>query len=152
MTTVTTEVRVRDLAPGDREGWFRLWAGYLEFYETEVADAVSERTWGRLMDAAAPVHGLVADCDNRVAGILNYVLHDNTWATAPVCYLEDLFVDPALRGQGAGRALIEALVEEAQSRGWHRVYWMTKADNATARDLYDKLADATDWVRYDAHM
>jgi GNAT superfamily N-acetyltransferase len=63
-----------------------------------------------------------------------------------------LFVDPAARGQGAGRLLIETLVDKAKNAGWFRVYWMTHKDNATARTLYDKLAVATDWVRYDANI
>ena len=83
---------------------------------------------------------------------MNYILHANTWNDQPVCYLEDLFVDSALRGQGAGRLLIETLVDKAKEAGWFRVYWMTHKDNATARILYDKLAVATDWVRYDAMM
>jgi GNAT superfamily N-acetyltransferase len=55
-----------------------------------------------------------------------------------------------LRVQGAGRLLIETLADMAKTNGWFRLYWMTHKDNATARIFYDKLAAATDWVRYDA--
>ena len=83
-----------------------------------------------------------------MVGIVNCVLHPVTWSLLQTCYLEDLFVAPAARGQGAGRALIEAVRERGRAEGWYRVYWMTKVDNATARALYDKVAGKSDWVRY----
>jgi len=67
--------------------------------------------------------------------------------TQPLCYLEDLFVDDAARGKGAGRALIEAIINEARVKGWSKVYWVTREGNP-ARALYDKLAVVDDYVRY----
>ena len=58
----------------------------------------------------------------------------------PVCYLQDLFTDSAHRGQGAGRALIEAVGARAREAGSTRMYWLTQEGNATARALYDKVA------------
>jgi GNAT superfamily N-acetyltransferase len=145
-------VTVRPLQPQDRDHWFRLWRGYLELYRAKVDERIFEFTWSRLLDANQPLWCLVAEFCGQPAGIMNYILHANTWTDQPVCYLEDLFVDSALRGQGAGRLLIETLVDKAKEAGWFRVYWMTHKDNATARILYDKLAVATDWVRYDAMM
>jgi ribosomal protein S18 acetylase RimI-like enzyme len=57
-------------------------------------------------------------------------------------------VSPAARGGGAGRALIEAVVERARSNGWNKVYWHTRADNERARALYDSFTQADDFVRY----
>ena len=145
-------VDVRPLAEQDKEDWHRLWAGYLEFYGAEVSDEVTAHTWERLMNRDYPVWGLVAEAGGEVAGILNYVLHANTWSLRPVCYLEDLYVDPAARGQGAGRALIEALIDMAKGHDWHRVYWMTADDNETARGLYDRITPVTRWVRYDVNI
>jgi GNAT superfamily N-acetyltransferase len=144
---MTGAVLIRDVAPSDRDAWFRLWAGYNAFYETEVAAAVSERTWQRMLDANVPLFGRVAEVEGRVAGFSLCVLHEGTWVDAPVCYLEDLFVDPALRGQGLGRRLIEDLVALARTRGWSRLYWHTRADNP-ARKLYDEFTTADDFVRY----
>jgi GNAT superfamily N-acetyltransferase len=145
--------RVRSISQSDRAQWFRLWQGYLDFYETTLDTRVSEATWRRLLDANEPMYGLVAiGSDESIVGIVNYVLHANTWTEKPVCYLEDLFVDPAVRGQGAGKALIEAVIDLAKTQGWHRVYWQTKEGNAAARRLYDKIAPATDWVRYDVNV
>ena len=57
------------------------------------------------------------------------------------CYLQDLFVAPEARGHGLGRALIEAVYREAKAAGASRVHWLTHETNATARALYDTLAD-----------
>jgi GNAT superfamily N-acetyltransferase len=145
-----TEITIRPLAAADRDAWFPLWHGYLDFYEAHLDPRISENTWRRLLDPHEPMYGLVADGgQGRLVGILNYVLHANTWSDRPVCYLEDLFVDPAMRGQGAGRALIEGLVALAKGAKWRRIYWMTRSGNTTARALYDRIGSATDWVRYD---
>ena len=142
-------LRVREIRSSDEAAWRRLWAGYCEFYEESLGDEVTGHTWRRLLDAKSPVHGLVAeDGKGEVVGIANYILHENTWTTTPVCYLEDLFVAPGARGTGAGRALLERLVSEMRERGWSRLYWMTREDNATARRLYDRFTRADDFVRY----
>jgi GNAT superfamily N-acetyltransferase len=144
---MTGAVLVRDVAPSDRDAWLRLWAGYNAFYETDVAPSISARTWQRMLDANAPLIGRLAEIEGRVVGFSLSVLHEGTWVDAPVCYLEDLFVDPAARGQGIGRRLIEDLVALARSRGWSRLYWHTRADNP-ARKLYDEFTAADNFVRY----
>jgi GNAT superfamily N-acetyltransferase len=147
---MAADMIVRPLQAQDRDHWFRMWRGYQEFYRIEVEERISEITWSRLLDDTQPMWCLIADIEGQPAGMMNYILHANTWTDQPVCYLEDLFVDAGLRGQGAGRLLIETLADKAKTNGWFRLYWMTHKDNATARILYDKLAAATDWVRYDA--
>jgi ribosomal protein S18 acetylase RimI-like enzyme len=76
------------------------------------------------------------------------VLHSGTWTVDPVCYLEDLFVDPEHRGRGIGEALIRDLVATAKSKGWSRLYWHTRNSNAAARSVYDRFTLADDFVRY----
>lgn len=143
------KITVRSLQPNDRNAWFRLWQGYLDFYEKALDPKISDATWQRLL-AGKDIFGLVAaDVNGSIIGIVNCVVHANTWSMQPICYLEDLFVDPDVRGQGAGRALIDAVIERTRTSGWLRVYWQTKANSANARRLYDQLAPVTDWVRYD---
>ena len=145
---------IRNLEATDEAPWRALWKGYCEFYQTEMAGSVTDETWRRLLDASEEGMFSLVACgkDEAVIGFTNCVVHSITWSETPVCYLEDLFVDPAARNSGAGRALIEAVLEKGRANGWHRVYWRTRHDNATARALYDKVSDLTDWVVYEVPL
>jgi len=93
--------------------------------------------------------GLVAADDNgRLTGLAHALFHRSTWSPTFYCYLEDLFVDIDTRRQGVGRALIEATYREADKRGCTRTYWATKADNAAARRIYDRVAKQSGFVQY----
>ncbi len=65
-----------------------------------------------------------------------------------VCYLQDLFTDPEARGQGVGRALIEAVYGRAKAMEATRVYWQTHETNTTAMRLYDAMAERIGFVVY----
>jgi ribosomal protein S18 acetylase RimI-like enzyme len=145
-----TRVPVRDLREQDRAVWRTLWAGYLEFYEAEIADEVTDATWQRLIEGRGDVGALVAvDTHDLLIGFAHYVVHPTSWDSRPVGYLEDLFVHPDHRGRAVGRALIDRVVQLGQMRGWAEVYWITAADNEAARRLYRRVATETDWVRYE---
>lgn len=143
------DVTVRTLSPADRASWNPLWQGYLSFYEEELPADITERTWARLMDPQFDLHGIcVEDRHGEMAGICHFLYHPSTWSDGPYCYLEDLFVDPAVRGSGFGRALIDAVYAAADERGATRVYWLTQESNETARKLYDRIATLTPFVQY----
>jgi GNAT superfamily N-acetyltransferase len=139
---------IRDPEPDDETAWRRLWAGYVAFYEADVPEPVTAGTWARLLDANSGMIGRLAVLDGAVAGFTVSVVHPGSWTLQPVCYLEDLFVDPDARGHGLGRALIDDLVALGRDRGWTWLYWHTKAGNETARRLYDRYVEADDFVRY----
>lgn len=61
-------------------------------------------------------------------------------------HVEDLFIDPDLRGQGYGRRMIQQVAELAKQQDCLRVEWATKFDNP-ARKLYDELAECS-FVEY----
>jgi GNAT superfamily N-acetyltransferase len=144
----SSSIRVRELRAGDRGRWGVLWAGYLAFYKEALPAEMTEFLWKRLMDPADQPYGLVALDGDRLVGIVHYHFHLSTWSVAGNCYLEDLFVDPTVRGKGAGRALIEAVYRAADERGVSRVYWHTQELNTQARTLYDKVATLTPFVQY----
>jgi GNAT superfamily N-acetyltransferase len=141
-------VEVRELRASDRPRWDVLWSGYLEFYQHALPAQITELTWERLIDPAFPLHGLVALDGENVIGFLHFHFHLSTWSVAGYCYLEDLFVDPAVRGKGAGRALMEAAFRVADARKVDRVYWATQSSNTQARKLYDQIARLTPFVQY----
>ena len=140
-------IEIAPLADSDRAVWRVLATGYNDFYETVWSPEVYDRVWRRLQ-AGKEVHALGARLDGRLVGIAHYLFHANVWRD-DVCYLQDLFVDQTVRGQGVARALIDAVAAEARRRGASRYYWQTKQDNARARALYDKVAVFRGFIRYD---
>jgi len=141
-------IEIRPVPPSERDAWEPLWSGYLAFYETAVAPEVTDTTWRRLHDPAEPMHVLGAYIDGALIGIVHYLFHRSTWTVGDYCYLQDLFTTPEARGLGAGRALIEAVTERAREAGASRVYWLTHEANATARFLYDRVADRPGFIQY----
>lgn len=151
---MSDDVRVRAVTPADEAAWSGLWADYCAFYKVALPPGVTAGLWGRLLDPASPVHGLLAVDEAGVPlALCHYVLHPHTWSMALLCYLEDLYTRQDLRGRGAGRALIDHLRAQARDKGWRRIYWHTEAGNETARRLYDKVAGGCDpVVRYSLEM
>jgi GNAT superfamily N-acetyltransferase len=138
---------IRPLVAADRDEWKRLARAYKAFYQTVLPDAAYERTWQRLLQQDG-IHGFGARFDGRLVGLTHYLFHTGIW-TPKVCYLEDLFVDPAARGQGVARALIDAVAHSSRTAGATRLYWLTHETNATARALYDKVAQYSGFVEYE---
>lgn len=148
-------VVVRSLERRDHAAWRSLWEAYNLFYErvgeAAIPDAVTDLTWERFFDPAEPVFALVAEADDgsgSLLGLTHYLLQRTTAARGDLCYLEDLFTVEPARGQGVGRALIEAVVVSARSRGCSSVYWQTHENNTTARRLYHQVAQRTGFLVY----
>ena len=111
---------IRPVTRADFDQWLSLWEGYNAFYKrvgpTAVPMEVTQMTWARFFDGYEPMHALVAESEGRLVGLTHYLFHRNTIMLGPVCYLQDLFTTEALRGKGVGKALIEAVYEQAQAR------------------------------------
>jgi GNAT superfamily N-acetyltransferase len=142
-------IKVRPLEPSDHADWLALFRDYVAFYGADVPADVVDLTWSRLMGEDAAMLGLGATSgDGRLVGMALVVFHRSTWSATGYCYLEDLYVAPAARGRGVGRALIEAVYAAADARGATRTYWVTEDDNAIARRLYDGMAQRAPFVQY----
>jgi GNAT superfamily N-acetyltransferase len=142
------ETTVRPVQPGDRAAWQPLWQGYLTFYQATLAPEVTDATWRRFFDPLEGLAALVAERDGQLVGLAHYLLHRSTWAPVCYCYLEDLFVEPSVRGDGTGRALIAAVERAAREAGASRLYWTTHETNQTAQKLYDRVAERPGFVQY----
>jgi GNAT superfamily N-acetyltransferase len=141
-------VLIRPVGPDERAAWEPLWAGYLEFYKTSLPSEHSDVAWRRFHDPAEPMFLLGAYVDGKLTGIVQYLFHRSTWTPGNYCYLQDLFVAEGARGLKLGRRLIEAVYAKAQEAGASRVYWLTQEDNATARLLYDRVAQKSGFIQY----
>lgn len=140
---------IRPLRVSDEIDWRRLWTGYLQFYQTSVPEAVYASTFARLLgDDPRDFSALVAEKDGQLLGLTHYLFHRHAWKIEEVCYLQDLYVAPEARGLGLARALIEAVYARADAAGAPAVYWLTQDFNTTARQLYDRIAKVTPFIRY----
>ncbi|ANK74537.1 MULTISPECIES: GNAT family N-acetyltransferase [Ensifer] len=143
---------IRAATGGDEADWRRLWAGYVAFSGTDLAEDIIDLTWKRLMDPAAPLFARLAMLDGQVVGFAICQEQLATFFRRSICYIEDLYVDPAARGQGVARAMIDGLIAHCEEKGWDRLYWYTEADNATARRLYDRYSGTDEHVRYKVNI
>jgi len=145
-------VEISPLSDEDRDEWLILWDGYLTFYETELDDVTTETTFARLVAGDGAYGAIARDESGRAIGIVHWLTHLSTWSKTDYCYLEDLFVAPDVRGTGAGRALIAYVRAWAEHHGSSQVYWLTAETNATARRLYDRVAQRSGHIHYEIDL
>ena len=119
-------MKIRKIKPEDFQEWFSLWDGYNSFYKRSIPAEVTEKTWSRFLDPNEPVYALAAEVNGKILGFTAYLFHRHTAMVNEVCYLQDLFTDESVRGQGIGKSLILSVYENAKARGSIQVYWMTQ--------------------------
>jgi GNAT superfamily N-acetyltransferase len=141
---------VRRVAAEDEPRWRELYAGYAAFYRVQQTAAMASRVWGWLQDPDHPLEALVVvDPAGTVQGLAHVRAFARPLSASVAGFLDDLFVDPAVRGTGAAEALLAELRRLAAERGWSVVRWITSEDNYRARAKYDQHATRTKWVTYD---
>jgi GNAT superfamily N-acetyltransferase len=144
---VPSPITVGRLGADDRPDWAELFRGYNTFYGRTMPEAVYDRAWAAFAEDSR-MHALGATLVGELVGITHFLTHASTTA-ADVCYLQDLFTAPQARGRGVASALIAAVADWARAAGCSRVYWSTHESNASARRLYDQVADYRGFIRYE---
>ena len=139
---------IRPVTAQDHAAWLPLWQAYLQFYKTDLAPEVSEVTWQRLLDPHEPNHSALAWKDGQAVGMVNFIYHRSNWSIHNACYLQDLFVAPPQRGTGLGRRLIEHVYTTARQDGCDKVHWLTHETNATAIQLYERIAERGGFIQF----
>ncbi|UXX84915.1 GNAT family N-acetyltransferase [Roseovarius pelagicus] len=146
---MSDSITIRPMKSADEAEWRRLWTGYLEYYETSVTEKVYQTTFARLLSTDHPdQNGFIALESDKGIGLVHYIYHPHNWRVDHVCYLQDLYADPSVRGTGVGRKLIEAVYSQADADGRPSVYWMTQDFNHTGRRLYDRIGKLTPFIKY----
>ena len=145
MLTITTvgTADVPDLIPMLR--------AYCDFYRVTPSDERLRALVTALIDNPSEGLQLIArDNDGTPLGFATIYWTWQTLYAARVGVLNDLFVIPASRGSGAGRALIERCRELCRERGAEKLVWETALDNTTAQRLYDGIgAEKSTWLTYE---
>lgn len=149
---MTKSFFVRPAQSEDHASWRKLWDGYNRFYGRSGSSALSEGitagTWKRILDPKEPVVAFVVCAGLGLIGLAHCVVHRSTIRIEDTCYLQDLFTDPAHRGRGIGRSLIEETYRWASQLGIRRVYWQTHHSNTEGRQLYERLAEHSGFIVY----
>ena len=72
-------MNIRMVQDADFTRWLPLWKSYQAFYKVDIAEAVTEQTWARFLDASEPMHCAVAEIDGVLVGMVHYIFHRSTW-------------------------------------------------------------------------
>ncbi|KIH80736.1 GNAT family N-acetyltransferase [Pseudomonas batumici] len=143
-----SSIEIRPVTAADQAVWRPLWQAYLKFYDTELPDSIYQSTWQRFLDPAEPTNAALAWQDGKAVGVVHFIYHRSNWSIQNSCYLQDLFVTPGLRGTGVGRLLIEHVYATAAQAGCNRVHWLTHETNATAIQLYERIAERPGFIQF----
>jgi hypothetical protein len=97
-------IRIREIRPEDEVAWRGLWRDYLDFYATELPEAVYATSFARLVDPEVHDYkGFLAVEGAAPTGLAHHIFHRHGWQAADVCFLQDLYVAPkALAAAPAG--------------------------------------------------
>ncbi|KOY02000.1 GNAT family N-acetyltransferase [Pseudomonas nunensis] len=143
-----SQIEIRQVSADDHAAWLPLWQAYLRFYNTELPDAVTPSTWLRMLDPNEPTHSALAWADGKAVGMVNFIYHRSNWSIENSCYLQDLLVTEDTRGTGVGRKLIEFVYSTAKADGCCKVHWLTHESNATAIQLYERIAERPGLIQF----
>jgi GNAT superfamily N-acetyltransferase len=126
-------------------------AAYQRFYEVEDVDDERNRVFfARFLHPSDRGAILVAREGEEIRGYACLYWHMSSLSAAETVLMNDLFVSEQARGQGVGRALIEASAAVARERGAAYLEWATAPDNARAQALYDSTgAERSEWIEYE---
>ena len=143
------KITVSALSSEDREQWQKLYYGYADFYQVPMDQTTLDTVWSWIFNDDQAFYALIAkDNSGTAIGLMHYREVLSPLRGAAVGFLDDLYVDPAIRGEGVVELLFAGLREAAKAQCWPHVRWITAENNYRARAVYDKLATKTPWQTY----
>ena len=146
---MSQRIKTRPATRNDYNSWARLYEGYARFYNVPMTEEIKQTVWGWIHDPDHVVECILAvDGADFPCGLAHVRAMPSPLRGAEVGFLDDLFVDPAMRGSGAAKQLFEALQEHGRNKGWAMIRWITADDNYRARGLYDQVSSKTLWNTY----
>ncbi|EPL4465637.1 N-acetyltransferase family protein [Proteus mirabilis] len=148
MSTILMAVSVQLIEQEHYAQWLPYWLSYQEFYNVELSEEITLKTWARFFDEKEPIYCAVATDGKKILGFVHYLFHRSTWAESDFCYLEDLFVSPEARGCHVGKKLIDFVNQQAKQRNCARLYWHTQETNLRGQRLYDWVAEKPGVIEY----
>jgi GNAT superfamily N-acetyltransferase len=103
-----------------------------------------------LFGAGAKARALICEADGAAIGYAVYFYNYSTWLGRNGIYLEDLYVSPASRGSGAGKALLQHIARQAVAEGCGRFEWSVLDWNEPAIRFYEAAGarPQSEWTVY----
>ena len=140
---------IRFLEQKDKEKWAKLYNGYADFYKVPMNTRIIDTLWNWIHDKNHVVNGICFELDNIIVGIAHYRTMPRPIKGQYIGFLDDLFVEPEMRGQKIAQKLINHLKSLSKVNNWDGIRWITHSSNETAKKLYDKIAKNTGFELYE---
>jgi GNAT superfamily N-acetyltransferase len=144
-------VSIRPIQPADVPRLLELIDGLADYEKLPRPDqAARERMAADALRKPPRFLTLLGEVDGQVVGYAIYFFTYSTFRARPTLYLEDIFVLPEQRGQGAGVALFRACAREAVTNGCGRMEWQVLSWNKPSIDFYERLGarQLEDWLPF----
>src|SRR5438093_3457661 len=142
-----SDLRIREARPADAAILAEMASDLNDHVGVHGRPFTPERVLADAFGPNAPITALIAELDGAVAGYVFIGPGYNTDVAAPSMFLHDLFVIPAARGRGVGRALMAAVAAETLRIGAVTLDWGVQVSNTAAFEFYRRLGAATADVR-----
>ncbi|WP_036552423.1 GNAT family N-acetyltransferase [Neptunomonas japonica] len=144
-----SSISVAPLNVEDRDQWETLYKNYALFYEVPMDQPILDTVWSWIFDENKQFFALIAkDDQGHALGLMHFREMPSPLRGKSVGFLDDLYVDSSVRGEGVVEQLFSGLSASAKEHSWPHVRWITAENNYRARAVYDKLASKTYWQTY----
>ena len=142
-------IKVRHIIEKDFKEWRPLFEGYADFYKVKINDDIIDNVWSWLHDSKHVLKALVVEKNQQIVAFAHYRKMPNALRGKDIGFLDDLYVNPECRGQKLSELLIYELQKISKENNWNLVRWITRDDNERAKNVYDKIANKTNWDVYE---
>ena len=140
---------IRKLEIKDKENWTKLYNRYTDFYKVPMNAEILDIVWTWIHDKKHVVNGICFDLEDKIVGIAHYRTMPRPLKGQYMGFLDDLFVEPAYRGQKIAQKLIGHLKSLSKANNWCGIRWITHSSNENAKKLYDRIAKNTGFDLYE---
>lgn len=142
---------IRQALPTDAEAIYAM-IYELAVYEKAPEEVVTtaDEIRATLFGEASKTEALICEIEGKIAGYAVYFTSYSTWLGRNGIYMEDLYISPDFRGQGAGKEMLKRIARFAVERRCGRLEWSVLDWNTPAIDFYRSIGalPQDEWVRY----
>lgn len=141
---------IRTATPADTDLILRFITELAVYEKAEDQVVATADDLRRTLFDEGSAHALICSVDGDPAGFAVYFYNYSTWQGRKGLYLEDLYVTPAHRGAGAGKALLQHLAKIAVAEGCGRFEWSVLDWNEPALKFYESIGASPmpEWVKH----